>query len=310
MKNLLWIFFVCFLFFSSPAFAHQPIKVAVMPWSINLYIQSAVENGILQRDEGLLDEVMGEIEQTIASIPGMEMSSMTFGDTAEDAAKFLFSQGGVPIPNRSEVYDADVVVLMKPAETEPDKFTSLELMGVETGKSAVTLIDDAQITNENLASRISTAVAAGAALAKDLVTVQADDLLDPERSIVRYAFTTPKQGTLFVDVDYDGEHNHIQNVALVPADIADSETIYRLPTDQGAEIIVTVFTKDHQVTRATIDTDYRPTANDSPEQSIFLVSSDQGFPLKLTFTWKEKGIENVNISPRYNPYAPLDPMHF
>jgi len=302
---------ILFLLGSSTAFAQKPIKVAILSWSINSYINAAVENGVIKKDEQILKRVLAEIENTIKSKDGFILSSKRIGETDEDAKKFLFPNGGiipsVPFPAKKEVYDADLIILIQSPEKDEDKYTEIAIIAVETGKDAVSLIEDAKINNENVSSTIAERVSKGLDLAKDLLGIKADELSNPEMSVVRYGFTSLNNKKMFIDVDYDGEHKVVQNVVLVPSEMkVDGDIIYELSTDRQAKILITFSIKGSKVKNTHIDTDFRPTSNN---EDIFFVKSDKGFPIKITFAWEGQNIKNVNISPKDNPF-PLEPINF
>lgn len=303
---------IILLIFPNGVFAKEPIKVAVLPWSINLYIKEATDVGLLKQDDNLFKQVKTEFEKAIKSKAGFTISSKDFGDTEEDAANFFFPNGipSVPFPGKKQIYDADLVVFIQSPEKDADKYTALMIVAVETGKEATSLIEDAKITNENLSSIIAQRISKGLDFANNLLNVKADEIIDPERSLVRYIFTSSNSQKVFMDIDYDGVHEKVQNVALVPSEKnVDGEVIYELPTDKKAKIIITLLVKSNKAQSAHIDTDFRPAAN-STDSDVFFVESDKGFPVKVTFDWEGQNIKNVNIAPKGNPYEPLEPLTF
>ena len=312
MRKITFLISILFIFTSSTAFAQKPIKVAVFSWSIKAYINAAVENGIIKKDEQLLKRVLAEIEATIKSKDGFTLSSKRIGETDEDAKKFFFPDWGViptvPFPAKKEIYDADLIVLIQSPEKDEDKYTEVAIIAVETGKNAVSLIEDAKINNENVSSTIAKRVSKGLDFAKDLLILKADELSNPEMSVVRYGFTSLNNNKMFIDVDYDGEHKVVQIVTLVPSEMKlDGDIIYELSTDRQAKILITFSIKNNKVKNAHIDTNFRPTGNNGEDK--FFIKSDKGFPIKITFTWEGQNIKNVKISPKDNPF-PLEPINF
>ncbi|MDP2654111.1 MAG: hypothetical protein Q8Q08_08785 [Candidatus Omnitrophota bacterium] len=312
MKKAMFLTVLLFFSASSIVFAQEPIKVGILTWSINSYINAAVENGIIKKDDQLLKKILAETEKAINSKGGFVLSSKKFGETDEDAQKFLFPNGGiipsVPFPAKKEIYDADLIILIQSPEKDEDKYTEIAIISVETGKEATSLIEDAKINNENLPSTIAQKVSKGLDFANDLLSIKADELSNPDMSVVRYAFTSLNNKKIFMEVDYDGAHKVVQNVALFPSERIDGNVVYELPTDKRANILITSSMKNGKVENIHIDTDFRP-ASDKGEPDVFFIKSDKGFPVKIIFTWEGQNIKNVNISPKDNPF-PLEPLSF
>jgi hypothetical protein len=135
------------------------------------------------------------------------------------------------------------------------------------------------------------------------LNIKADEIIDPDNSIVRYVFTSRGNGKVFMDIRYDSEHKEIENVDLIPEKTIQSGKInYELDTNRAEKILITFFINDYKVNNALVDTDFRPNAT-SQNPDIFLIRSDKGYFVRLTFTWDEhNNIDNVNIKPEDNPY--------
>ena len=186
----------------------------------------------------------------------------------------------------------------------------LAIFSAETGKKAASLIEDTQVTNQNLASVITNKISKGLDLANDLLSVRADKVINFEKSVVRYVFTSLDNQEVFIDVDYDGEHGKIQNVALMPSQKkSEGDVVYQLPTDKGAKVLLTFSMKNGEVNNVHIDTDFRPLSSNS-DPSVFLVKSDGGFLIRITFNWVGNAVKSVNIVPVVNPYLPLETLTF
>lgn len=311
MKKIIFLTVIFCFSVLSIASAEKPIKVAILPWSFNFYIQTATENGLIKKDDQLLKRVLAETEKSINSKNGFVLSSKKFGETEEDAKKLFFPNGGVIpsvlFPANKEVYDADLVILIQSPEKNADKYTEIAIFSVETGKDAVSLIEDVKITNENLPSTIAEKVSKGLDFANDLLNFKADELINSNMSIVRYTFTSLSNKKIFMDIDYDGDHKVVQNVALVPSEKTEGDNRYELPTDTSTKILITCSVKDGKVENTHIDTDFRPA--DNSKENVFFIKSDKGFPVKITFAWEGQNIKNVKISPNDNPF-PYEPINF
>jgi hypothetical protein len=298
--RFLKVLLLVFLLSTGKVFAAEPIKVAVIPSILNMFLQYATVQGILKDDPQLFLEVIQQINATIQAQPGVALSSQELGSDQEAASKFMLQ---VPYPADREKYDADVIVLI--GYSDDGKSVEVFLVGVESGRGLSGFIDIKKVNNVNLAVLIADKLEQGLKRADKLLGVSADQLVDPYGSIVQFALPSISGEDVLVNVAYDAAHENVEQVEfLLREQPKDGEYVFELPTKGEHKIVAKYVCKNFEIQNVTIDVDYKPGIDEMDTEKTFSVVSRLGHDLEFHFVWQAGQIVHVSVKPFINPYHP------
>jgi len=285
-----------------------------MSSSVKTYIEDAVNRKILSPQKPLFDQVVRDIEEQIRSTPGFALSAKEVR-ADEKAPLELLGLDLLVHRKNSHAYDfedANLIVWVDSKLEGNDKtLVKLQLLAPKTGKYAASVVDETRLSNENVSALIRDKVAKGLTLARELISVKADRLLDAERSIVQYTLRSDSGEDVLIKMDYSGDHQEIQNIDFALADKkGPGEYAYRLATEQGDHVMLTYRYEGDQQPHIRIRTSDQPDQSVQRDRQVLTVVSTGGYLIDFEFLWQSGSLANVKTAPRINPFDPIDGLVF
>ena len=292
---------VCVVFFvGKPVQAAAPIKVAVLPSILNLFIQYSVLNNILKEDPSLFQRTCDQLRSSISQRPGFVLSSKEFG-TDSQAANELMKRGAYP--DKKDRYDADLLILIGNASDKP--YLEVFTVAVESGRAVSAFIDLREINNQNLLSLLDEAVHKTLDKSAELLHFEAGGIVDPKNAVVEYGIRSLSADEVLMRVDYDELYEKIEGVLFdLKNPRTDGEVQVPLATDSSYRILIHFVYENKKLKELFVDTDFRPKIFDKENPKTMTVLSENGYTLDFTFTFDHDGITQLDMKPWRNPYLP------
>lgn len=302
MKRLILLLLVCFACMSN-AFAE---KYKVIVW--------AGPYGMVNSEYEPIPEVATRIKELIKEVINKEQS-LTFSSKQNEFEK----QDGFEI---AEIFhssdlekqsDADLVIWVgAPDDDDSDNEWKINFIGIRTGREKTISIGSVgigQFTSQNFKDSVYRKIKEGLRLAKSLITVCADDLINKEYHIVRYEVSALNGEDIFIDVDYgDVENNpRIQDV-MVSLKNPPKQSNYRCPllksSDNNLDIIFYYTNGRFNNCRFVTEDEPGGKQMDGKYSKTYNLKSKKGYDICVVFNWYSNGeVEFVQIMPKINPYA-------
>ena len=296
---LAWICIVLFL--PHPALPAEPVKIAVIPSVLNLFIQQSILLGVLEEDPSLFDRTISLVNTSIEAQPGFALSSKQFGIDDEAATQLMLS---TPYPNRRENLDADILVFIGNADNGR-KAVEVFIVASQTGRGVSSFIDFQEITNATLPSFLNERILRGLTYAPHLLAIGADKIIDPQRSVVQYQLLSLSGKDVFVNVDYDDTHERIEHTLVFIKEEKEGELYtVELPSKEGPVIKMTYLLLNGVLQEVEMDTDFRPPDSNTGGPSTLTTVSAAGHEITFNFYWNADGKADVVVIPTMNPYLP------
>lgn len=154
----------------------------------------------------------------------------------------------------------------------------------------------------------------GMLLAKGIeaLTVNADAVIVPQRSVVGYDIRSMNGEYIRVVMDYSSNRPgpDLQNIDIVPhRPIADGILPLKVMSKEKREITFQYFYRQGQFVNIKISTD-RPkeasgkaAAGGAEYEETLTVTSKGGYELRFTFKWKDQEAKGARVEPVINPYG-------
>lgn len=296
----IWIFgFVMFL--SNSSCAQNTLKITVVPNFLE--IPRVYRENTLITSEDFKKNIFDGIDEIVSKVGGFKLSFLDLNK--EENMEFLLS---LPVPNDPAKVNADFYLWG--AFDERRGLLDLELVSVQTGRSLKDSIDLTQPFKNGIVIKILDVIRTMLSeddKLRELITINADTVVDAYNSIVQYELSTIEGEDLRINVDYDGLHEYVQRVNF-KSDRAKLPSRLTLASEDGHRIYLN-FGPDMDINPAIdIATNFSPADNNDEFIKELIVKSQKQYELSFQFKWMNGSVNDVQIRPVINPYEPQTPV--
>lgn len=298
-KNWLSILvFVVILMFAGHCFAvgnssAKSLRVAIIPWFVDDI------GNLIDLSSGFKEDLIKFLQDDLILQNHFIPSRNHFDCNESEKIAFLFS---APLPNLSDDFDADILIM---GIMHNNDFLEISAFGVESARKVSLNLDVKRINKENIRDIISKAIIRVLKFGTLLTPIYCDEVIDPRASVVAYEVLTLEGENIVIKLDYDGEHQFIQNFQISLGTLKhDGEYKYSLMDAEGRKVFLYVNVKGDKVTIYKVTGEV---ASDNLKASNeFNFVSKKKYVISIITKKTNEGPAVTRIFPKLNPYLPYE----